>query len=845
LKNIKYPLFVIISGISLGTFLWVSSANFLNLSQSGETRFLWAAPSKLSLLKYVLFSLVGYLCFWLIYSFLLSVLKKDKMQNILREDAYTYLPSLFLLFPLLQFNLGLIHFSNFLVFVGQNLRTPLFGVVLAGILFLKFSQLRDLASKVQLLGAIKNKLTNVTQRQIKITVFIVSLIIFIISRSNFIAFNAPENERYHFLTGDEPNYLLITHSLAFDRDFNLYNNVKNGDGRYFYDRIVTGYSGGYDFFSGYARGDLRTKNKDYWKEKGYPFHSIGLPLLLSPAYFIGFHWDLRIRLSVVLFLNLIAALLAVNLYSLGYEVSRNKFVALSSWFFVAFSAPILFYSLQIYPELPAALLIIFAFRKIRNYVKDNLPHAFLIGLSIAYLPWFHQKFILFSGIFLFFFLFQAKYTKKSLLVFFLPIVISLVLQMWYYYLRFGVPWPVNMLHFSWSTALRQGILGLSFDRDHGLLFYSPIYIFALVGLAGLLRNKRKELFWLILPLSSYYLVTAFFRGWEGGFCPPTRYLVPILPLLVIPLAYALANVKIKSFRWAYLIMGILGIWVACHGMRYPVLLYRHRHPLISYVDSVDLARHFPNFFRLNETAYSLVLVWIGAIGIFSLYYSRLFWRDNLEDTHQKYFKSVMKFISSLLIIPLALFTLCEHLPGNKAKPVLSNKSKLKFLNQIGKKVQFIFIRNKEFQKFPPKLEIIYEAEKLHSQIRGWVKDEEAKNKRAKFADKEKNRPGYLACGQYDLLPRGKYRADFILKTSDNATSEEIVIIDIVKNLGQTTIARKAIAGRGFSLKNRYQVFSLDFNLPSETPKMEYRVFFTAKANLWVDRIAVIPLLFKN
>ncbi len=61
-------------------------------------------------------------------------------------------------------------------------------------------------------------------------------------------------------------------------------------------------------------------------------------------------------------------------------------------FAAALVVPLLFYSFQIYPELPAALLLLFAFRKLVLDPHPSAPGALAAGVALSALPWLHQKY---------------------------------------------------------------------------------------------------------------------------------------------------------------------------------------------------------------------------------------------------------------------------------------------------------------------------------------------------------------------------------------------------------------------------------------------------------------------
>ena len=90
--------------------------------------------------------------------------------------------------------------------------------------------------------------------------------------------------------------------------------------------------------------------------------------------------------------------------------------------------------------------------------------------------------------------------------------------------------------------LQTGGLGLLLDRERGLLGYAPIYL--LVPACWALGWRR---YWpVLIPVVLLSLPMAAYINWHGGFSPAGRYIVPIMPLLVLPVAAALRH---RVIRW--------------------------------------------------------------------------------------------------------------------------------------------------------------------------------------------------------------------------------------------------------------------------------------------------------
>lgn len=134
----------------------------------------------------------------------------------------------------------------------------------------------------------------------------------------------------------------------------------------------------------------------------------------------------------------IALLLAVNVFNLSWEISRDKKVAFLSWAVVFTTSPVLLYAFQLFPEIVAALVVVNAFRKIRNVREIGGWTALTVGLGLGYLPWLHMRYAALTAILAFFFLVRNKDPRRTVLLL-LPLTASAILNMVYYDRLFGQP----------------------------------------------------------------------------------------------------------------------------------------------------------------------------------------------------------------------------------------------------------------------------------------------------------------------------------------------------------------------------------------------------------------------
>ena len=81
------------------------------------------------------------------------------------------------------------------------------------------------------------------------------------------------------------------------------------------------------------------------------------------------------------------------------------------------------------------------------------------------------------------------------------------------------------------------VCGLLIDQEHGLLAYAPVYLLMLPGVLFTRKVNRRR-FREACVLVAAYLVPVLLpsvnpHGWDGGWSPAARFLVPITPILVV------------------------------------------------------------------------------------------------------------------------------------------------------------------------------------------------------------------------------------------------------------------------------------------------------------------------
>ena len=350
------------------------------------------------------------------------------------------------------------------------------------------------------------------------TVLVVSLLVFVIG-GRYV-------KSVQGFSGDEPHYLVVTHSLLADGDLLIENNHQDRDYHDFFPFDLPMHS--------LARGV---------DDQVYSIHAPGLPALMLPAYAMAGHWG---ALAVI---GLIAALSALAIFDLAASLASRP-IALATWAAVAFTIPFGLQSWLIYPEMPAALLMSWAVLWVWRTGPDRVAPWVWRGAALSLLPWLHTKYSLLLLIMGLWLAWRLWPRARLIAAFLTPVAVSGVLWLGSFYMMYGDFNPTVAYGYSQGAELHasnlpRGLLGLSFDQEFGLLPYSPIYLVALVGAWRMIQHRetRGYLIGLLLVVATFLVSVTQAYMWWGGASVPARFVVPILPVLAPMIAYAMHDVR--------------------------------------------------------------------------------------------------------------------------------------------------------------------------------------------------------------------------------------------------------------------------------------------------------------
>jgi len=214
-----------------------------------------------------------------------------------------------------------------------------------------------------------------------------------------------------------------------------------------------------------------------------------------------------------------------------------------------------------------SMTVLLSFYFYRKFVKNqNFFSLIFCGFSLgASVLVRYDSFIIVVIILVFLIgtILRNKSKLKNLTCLLIPLFFCAIIFMGINYIQFG-----TFLEYSFKTEsgyglgptspIHVGVFGLLFSPGAGLFIFSPILFTIFVSFFDFYKKDKSS----FLIFSAYFVSMLVFFGnletWHGFVSWGPRYLLPVIPFLLIPLAASIEKRNSIGFRFLVIVLGAIG-----------------------------------------------------------------------------------------------------------------------------------------------------------------------------------------------------------------------------------------------------------------------------------------------
>lgn len=405
------------------------------------------------------------------------------------------------------------------------------------------------------------------------------------------------------ITGDEPHYLVTSQSILLDGDLDLANDYDVARHRAMYPAPLEPH-----------HTVLAPSGHEY------SFHGIGVAALALPGFAVG-----GLQGAQTLF-ALFAIAGAIVFWSAAREVAGTA-AAWAASAALVLQFPFLGQAAAIYPDGPAAAITSYALLTLLREERGprvSLPQLMACAGALSILPWLHLRLTFIAAVFataLVVAMRRRGRTGADIITFLAVPLIAAALFVASTYVMFETFDPTAVFRGKASgsiAAIPTGVIGLLVDHEYGLLVYAPICALSMVGWRYLRQIAPVAAVAAALAALGTLLIGAAFVWW-GGTTSPARFLVPVLPALVLGIAawWPRAAPRARNVMLALVAYSaaVAALAARADQGRYVTTDPDGRLSIFEWANQVvDLPSALPSLFRANTTPVTELLiacVWIA------------------------------------------------------------------------------------------------------------------------------------------------------------------------------------------------------------------------------------------
>ncbi|MEL7208324.1 MAG: hypothetical protein AAGK32_08865, partial [Actinomycetota bacterium] len=410
-------------------------------------------------------------------------------------------------------------------------------------------------------------------------------------------------------TSDEPQYLLSAISLFEDLDLDISDELAE------------------ERYRDFHAADLPQQTQPRPDGSRISPHDPLLPVVLAAPTAAG-GW-LGARLAMATMAGVLAALTAwVAVVRFGVSTRWAVLVVGG----LSVTAPLVAYGSQLYPELPAALVVMTGVAALTGPLGRR--GQAVAALSVVALPWLAVKYtpvaaaLAVAAVVLL----ARRGDGRRAGVLVGVLAVAGVAYLWFHQGVYG-GWTAYASgdHFVDGELLALGtdpdpggrayrLAGLLTDRDFGLVAWAPAYLLVVAAVVAFVRARPQGWAIVVGPLAVGWLNATFVAESMHDWSWPGRQVVVVLPLAVLVTAWWIDRVRAARLPFALLTAVALFLWawlqveIAARGTSFSLAVDFHRtdNPLYGLWTAVR-----PDHRNPSASTGVVAVLWIAVLGLFA------------------------------------------------------------------------------------------------------------------------------------------------------------------------------------------------------------------------------------
>lgn len=310
--------------------------------------------------------------------------------------------------------------------------------------------------------------------------------------------------------------------------------------------------------------DLASVDISYYNGHFYSDKDIGRALFAIPIYILnkmlGFTSDIQAFLSVELMTAFFSAASIVLLYQLVLFLKGSRGTALILAFVYGFATILFSFSKTFFAHPYSAFFSLFGFLTMLVAMKGESKKYLIysgIFFGISVLMEYTNIFVV--AIFFLYYLYKKHF--ENIPFFIIPFLVLTTIIPFYNYAIFGNFFEttynyqysygnIESIYFR-ADFLKEGLNGNLFSSWRGLFYYSPILIFSALGFFYWFKDDKDKILpaMLVLSFISILIFYSATPAWRGGNSYGPRYLIAVMPFIVLPIWRVIEKYKKNLLFW--------------------------------------------------------------------------------------------------------------------------------------------------------------------------------------------------------------------------------------------------------------------------------------------------------